>query len=101
MIQKATLIHSDTGYTKEDKPRKNEAKAGTEPQKKGLQSHLGYKPTSIINRNYALSRRLKTTTITSLFECGFIRKNEAVCKDIRYFEAKSKGHDATLKRVWE
>ena len=28
MIQKATLIHSDTGYTKEDKPRKNEAKAG-------------------------------------------------------------------------
>ena len=66
MIQDATFIHSDSGYAKADKPRENEGKTrrnidGNWTKKSG-ESHFGYKLHSIIDRDYELIRRFKTTT---------------------------------------
>lgn len=66
MIQDSTFIHSDPGHAKADKPRRNEAKTRRSGDgtwtKKGNQSHFGYKLHSIIDRDYELIRRFKTTT---------------------------------------
>ena len=51
MIQNATSIHSDMGYTKADKPHKNETKKRINKKlnlnKKGIKSNFGYKLHSI------------------------------------------------------
>ena len=66
MIQDATLIHSDPGSAKADKSRGDEARTrrsrdGTWATK-GDKSHFGYKFHNIIDRDYELIRRFKTTT---------------------------------------
>ena len=68
--------------------------------KKGGKSHFGYKLHSIIDRDYELIRRFKTTT-TSLHDShvDLSEKNEVVYRDRGYFGAKSKGYDATMKRA--
>jgi IS5 family transposase len=68
--------------------------------KKGGKSHFGSKLHSIIDRNYELIRRFKTTT-SSLHDSyvDFSEKNEVVYRDRGYFGAKSKGYDATIKRA--
>ena len=66
MIQDATFIHSDPGHAKADKPRGDEAKTRRSRDgtwtKKGGKSHFGYKLPNIIDRDYELIRRFKTTT---------------------------------------
>ncbi len=66
MIQDATFIHSDPGHAKVDKPRGDEAKTRRGRDwtwtKKGGKSHFGYKLHNIIDRDYELIRRFKTTT---------------------------------------
>ena len=43
--------------------------------------------------------QIKLLTFQFYSSVDLYQKNKVVCKDRRYFEAKSKGHDATLKRV--
>src|SRR5512136_2158069 len=66
VIQDATFITSDPGHAKADKPRGDEAKTRRSKDgtwtKKGGKSHFGYKLHSIIDREYELIRRFKTTT---------------------------------------
>ena len=68
--------------------------------KKSCKSHFGYKLHSIIDRDYELIRRFKTTT-SSLHDSqvDLSEKNEVVYRDRGYFGAKSKGYDATMKRA--
>ena len=65
MIQDAVFIHSDPGHAKANKPQENEAKTRRSKDgiwtKKGGKSHFGYKLHSIIDRDYELIRRFKTT----------------------------------------
>lgn len=68
LVQDAIFIHSGPGHAKADKPRESEARTrksrdGTR-LKNSENSHSGYKPHSIIDRNYELNRRFKTTTVS-------------------------------------
>ena len=54
---------------------------------------------NIIDRDYELIRRFKTTTAKIHdFQISF-SKNEVVYRDRGYFGAKTKGHNATMKRA--
>jgi len=104
MSQDATFIHSNQVHAKADKPRGDEAKTRRSKDgtwtKKGGKSHFGYKLHSIIDRNYELIRRFKTTTASVHdSQVDLSEENEVVYRDREYFEAKSKGYDATKKRV--
>jgi IS5 family transposase len=104
MIQDATFIHSDPGHAKADKPRGDEAKTRRSNDgtwaKKGGKSHFGYKLHSIIDREYELIRRFKTTTASVHdSQVDLSEENEVVYRDRGYFGAKSKGYDATMKRA--
>jgi IS5 family transposase len=75
MIQDATFIYLDPGHAKADKPNENEAKTRRSKDgtwtKKGSKSHFGYKLHGIIDRDYELIRRFKTT-IASLHDSQVI-----------------------------
>jgi len=104
MIQDATFIHSDPGHAKADKPRGDEAKTRRSRDgtwtKKGDKSHFGYKLHNIIDRNYELIRRFKTTT-ASVHDSyvDLTEENEVVYRDRGYFGAKTKGYNTTVKRA--
>ena len=104
MIQDATFIHSDPGHAKADKPRGDEAKTRRSRDgtwtKKGGKSHFGYKFHNIIDRDYELIRRFKTTT-ASVHDSyvDLTEENEVVYRDRGYFGAKTKGYNATMKRA--
>ncbi len=93
MIQNTTFIHSDPGHAKVDKPRENEAKTRRSRYrtwtKKGGKSHFGCKLHGIIDRDYELIRRFKTT-IASRHDSyvDLSEKNEVVYRDRGYFGAK-------------
>jgi Transposase and inactivated derivatives, IS5 family len=104
MIQYATFIHSDPGHAKADKPRGQEAKTRRSRDgtwtKKGSKSHFGYKLHSIIDRDYELIRRFKTTTaLVHDSQVDLSEENEVVYRDRGYFGAKAKGFAATIKRA--
>ena len=104
MIQDATFIHSDPGHAKADKPRGDEAKTRKSRDgtwtKKGGESHFGYKLHNIIDRNYQLISRFKTTT-ASIHDSyvDLTEENEVVYRDRGYFGAKTKGYNTTMKRA--
>jgi IS5 family transposase len=55
---------------------------------------------NIINRNYELIRRFKTTTtLLNDLQLDLSEKDTVIYKDIYYFGAKSKGYDAKMKRA--
>jgi transposase, IS5 family len=92
-IQDATFIHSDPGHAKADKPQGDEAKTrrsidGTWTKKEG-KSHVGYKLYNIMDRDYELIRRFKTT-IASVHDSyvDLTEKNEVVYRNRGYFGAK-------------
>ncbi len=60
--------------------------------KKGGKSHFGYKLHNIIDRDYELIRRFKTTT-ASVHDSyvDVTEENEVVYRDRGYFEQKRKG----------
>ena len=103
MIQDATFIHSEPGHAKADTPRGDEAKTRRSKDgtwtKKGNESHFGYKLHTIMDTDYQLLRRIKTTT-ASLHDSqvDLSEKGEVVYRDRGYFGAKAKGHDATMQR---
>lgn len=104
MIQDATFIHSDPGHAKADKPRGDEAKTRRSSDgtwtKKGSKSHFGYKLHSIIDRDYELIRRFKTTTASVHdSQVDLSEENEVVYRDRGYFGAEAKGFAATMKRA--
>jgi len=104
MIQDATFIQSDPGHAKADKSRGDEAKTrrGRDGSwtKKGDKSHFGYKLHNIIDRNYKLIRRFKTTTASVHdSQVDLTEENEVVYRDRGYFGAKTKGYNTTMKRV--
>lgn len=104
MIQDATFIHSDPGHAKADKPRGDEAKTRRSSDgtwtKKGSKSHFGYKLHSIIDRDYELIRRFKTTTASVHdSQVDLSEENEVVYRDRGYFGAEAKGFAATMKKA--
>ncbi|AKB36468.1 Transposase [Methanosarcina siciliae C2J] len=104
MIQDATFIHSDPGHAKADKPRGNEAKTRRSRDgtctKKGSKLYFGYKLHSIIDRDYELIRRFKTTTaLVHNSQVDLSEENEVVYRDTGYFGAEAKGFTATMKRA--
>jgi transposase, IS5 family len=68
LIQDAIFIHSGSGHAKVDKLRESEARTRISRDGTRLKnienSHSGYKPHSIIDINYELIRRFKTTTVS-------------------------------------
>ncbi len=104
MIQDAIFIHSDPGHAKADKPRGDEAKTRRSRDgtwtKKGGKSHFVYKRHNIIDRDYELIRRFKTTT-ASVHDSyvDLTEENEVVYRDRGYFGAKTKVYNATMKRA--
>jgi len=54
---------------------------------------------ALINRDYELIRRFKTTCIISCFSVDLSQKIEVVFIDRVYFGAKLKSYDATMKRA--
>src|SRR5271169_6512950 len=102
MIQDATFIHSDPGHAKADKPRGDEAKTRRSRDgtwtKKGGKSHFGYKLHNIIDRDYELIRKFKTTTVSVHdSQVDLTEENEMVYRGRGYFGAKTKGYNATMK----
>jgi len=104
MIQDATFIHSNPGHAKADEPRGKEAKTrrikdGTWT-KKGGKSFFGYKLHTIIDKDYELIRRFKTTTASVHdSQIDLSELNEVVYRDRGYFGAIAKGFAATMQRA--
>ena len=64
MFQESTFIHSNS-HAKPDKPRKKSKNKNFQRRcldKKGRKQHFGYKRHSIIDTDYGLIRKSKTTT---------------------------------------
>lgn len=104
MIQDATFIHSDPGHAKADKPRGNEAKTRRSRDwtwtKKGNKSYFGYKLHSIIDKDYELIRKFKTTTASAHgSQVDLSEENEVVYRDRGYIGAEARGFDATMRRA--
>ena len=80
--------------------RQKQEEAETEMDKEGGKSHFGYKLHNIIDRDYELIRRFKTTT-ASVHDSyvDLTEENEVVYIDREYFGAKTKGYNATMKRA--
>ena len=103
MIQDATFIQSDPGHAKADTPRGDEAKTRRSKDgtwsKKGGKSYFGYKMHTIIDSDFELIRRIKTTT-ASLHDSqvDLSMEGEVVYRDKGYFGVNPKGYDATMQR---
>ncbi|RZB29497.1 MAG: transposase [Candidatus Argoarchaeum ethanivorans] len=103
MIQDATFIQSDPGHAKADTPRGDEAKTrrskdGTWSKKSG-KSYYGYKLHTIIDADYQLIRRIKTTTASVHDnQVDLSMKGEVVYRDKGYFGAHPNGYNATMQR---
>ena len=104
MIQDATFIHSTPGHAKADEPRGKEAKTrrskdGTWTKKGGI-PFFGYKLHTIIDKDYELIRRFKTTTASvNDSQTDLSELNEVVYRDRGYFGAIAKGFAATMQRA--
>ncbi len=104
MIQDATFIHSTPGHAKADEPRGKEAKTRRSKDgtwtKKGGRSYFGYKLHTIIDKDYELIRRFKTTTASVHdSQIDLSELNEVVYRDRGYFGAIAKGFAATMQRA--
>lgn len=104
MIQDATFIHSNPGHAKADEPRGKEAKTRRSKDgtwtKKGGKSFFGYKLHTIIDKDYELIRRFKTTTASVHdSQIDLSELNEVVYRDRGYFGAIAKGFAATMQRA--
>ena len=103
MIQDATFIQSDPGHARADKPRGDEAKTRRSKDgkwsKKGGKSYFGYKLHTIIDADFQLIRRIKTTT-ASLHDSqiDLSMEGEVVYRDKGYFGVNPRGYDATMQR---
>ncbi len=82
-----------------DEAKTRRIRDGTWTKKRG-KSHFGYKLHNIIDRDYELIRRFKTTT-ASVHDSyvDLTEENEVVYKDRGYFGAKTKGYNVTMKRA--
>jgi len=104
MIQDATFIHSTPGHAKADTPRGKDAKTRRSKDgswaKKGGKSYFGYKLHTIIDKDFELIRRFKTTT-ASVHDSriDLSGKNEVVYRDKGYFGVIAKGFSATMQRA--
>ncbi len=104
MIQDATFIHSNPGHAKADEPRGKEAKTRRSKDgtwtKKGDKSFFGYKLHTIIDKDYELIRRFKTTTASVHdSQIDLSELNEVVYREREYFGAIAKGFAATMQRA--
>ena len=104
MIQDATFIHSNPGHAKVDEPRGKDAKTRRSKDgtwtKKGGKSYFGYKFHTIIDKDYELIRRFKTTTASVHdSQIDLSELNEVVYRDRGYFGAIAKGFAATMQRA--
>ena len=104
MIQDATFIHSTPGHAKADEPRGKEARTRRSKDgtwtKKGGRSFFGYKLHTIIDKDYELIRRFRTTTASVHdSQIDLSELNEVVYRDRGYFGAIAKGFAATMQRA--
>lgn len=103
MIQDATFIQSDPGHAKADTPRDDEAKTRRSKDgtwsKKGSKSYFGYKLHTIIDVDFELIRRIKTTTASVHdSQVDLSIEGEVAYRDKGYFGVNPKGYDATMQR---
>jgi IS5 family transposase len=102
-LRSGTFIQSDPGHAKADKPRGDKAKTrrskdGTWSKKSG-KSYYGYKLHTIIDADFELIRRIKTTTASVHdTQVDLSMEGEVTYKDKGYFGVNSKGYDATMQR---
>lgn len=103
VIQDATIITTDPGHAKADKPRGDEAKTRRSKDgtwvKKGKKSYFGYKTHTKTDIDFGLIRDLETTTASvhdSVIDLS--KKGEVVYRDRGYFGASALGYNATMKR---
>ena len=94
LIQEATFIYSDPGHSKDCNPRENKAKRrrsrGRAWTKKWCRPHFKRKVHIILDRDYKLIRRFKTTNAqVHDFQTDLSEKSEVFLKDRGYFGAKS------------
>ena len=103
MIQDATFIQSDPGHARADKTRGDEAKTRRSKDgtwsKKGGKSYYGYKLHTIIDVDFQLIRRIKTTTASVHdSQVDLSMEGEVAYRDKGYFGVNPRGYDATMQR---
>ena len=103
VIQDATIITTDPGHAKADKPRGDEAKTRRSKDgtwvKKGKKLYFGYKTHTKTDIDFGLIRDLETTTASvhdSVIDLS--KHGEIVYRDRGYFGASAIGYNATMKR---
>jgi IS5 family transposase len=103
VIQDATFITADPGHATADTPRSDQARTrrcrdGTWA-KKGTGSQFGYKPHTLLDREFQLIRRLATTT-ASLHDSriDLSKQGETVYRDKRYLRSVSNRRRRWIKR---
>jgi len=103
VIQDATIITTDPGHAKADKPRGDKAKTRRSKDgtwvKKGKKSYFGYKTHTKTDIDYGLIRDIETTTASvhdSVIDLS--KHGEVVYRDRGYFGVPSNGFNATMTR---
>ena len=103
VIQDASIITTDPGHAKADKPRGEEAKTRRSKDatwiKKGNKSHFGYKFHTKTDIDFGLIRDLEITTASvhdSVIDLS--KHGEVVYRDRGYFGVPSNGFNATMQR---
>lgn len=104
VIQDASFITSDPGHAKSDVPRGDEAKTRRSRDgtwaKKGDKSFFGYKFHAKMDTDFGLIRATETTTANVHdSQVDLAKEGEVRYGDKGYFGAKTKGHDASMKRA--
>ena len=105
VIQDATFITADPGHATADTPRGDQARTRRSRDgtwaKKGTGSQFGYKPHTLLDREFQLIRRLATTTSsTHDSRIDLSKQGETVYRDKRYFGVKpAASMDKTMHRA--
>jgi len=103
VIQDATFIQSDPGHAKTDTPHGDEAKTRRSKDgtwfKKGGKSYYRYKLHTIIDVDFELIRRIKTTTASVHdSQVDLSMEGEVAYRYKGYFGVNPRGYDATMQR---
>ena len=103
VIQDASIITTDPGHAKADKPRGDEAKTRRSKDgtwvKKGKKSYFGFKSHTKTDMDFGLIRDLETTTASVHdSQIDLSKQGEIVYRDRGYFGTSALGYNATMKR---
>ena len=103
-MQDATLITSDPGHARADKPRGDDSKTRRSKDgawsKKGGKPYFGYKLHMKMDLDHGLIRELEASAANAHdSRVDLSRPGEVVYKDKGYFGVKSRGWNATMKRA--